>query len=104
MPIPLPERPTLADLQTHIREIVDERHWTKDPNEVFILFTEEVGELARELRKKWNYGSGDADKDPAGELADVLMYLLDLANHFEVDLEKAMRAKIAKNEGRTWDH
>lgn len=104
MPTPLPEKPTLADLQTHVREIVDEKHWTKDPNEVFILFTEEVGELARELRKKWNYGSADVDKDPGGELADVLMYLLDLANHFEIDLETAVRAKIEKNDGRIWDY
>lgn len=36
------------------------------------------------------------------EFADVLSYLLDLANCFQVDLEQAFRAKERVNESRTW--
>ncbi len=97
----LPERPTLAELQAFIRGLVEEKHWTKDPNEVFVRFAEEVGELAKELRKRWKIGPA-ASVSAAGELADVLMYLCDLANHFDVDLEKAVRDKLKENEGRTW--
>ncbi|OGL75006.1 hypothetical protein A3C96_00085 [Candidatus Uhrbacteria bacterium RIFCSPHIGHO2_02_FULL_60_10] len=98
----LTTKPTLAEWQAYVKEMIDERHFTKDPNEVFVLFAEEVGELAKELRKKWKYGAGTADS-AAGELADVFMYLADLANHFGVDLETALRAKLAANEKRTWE-
>jgi NTP pyrophosphatase (non-canonical NTP hydrolase) len=37
------------------------------------------------------------------EFADVLSYLLDLANCFQVDLEKAFREKDRLNQTRTWD-
>ena len=39
-----------------------------------------------------------ADKERVGdELADVLLYLLQLADHTGVDLEQAVAAKLAKN-------
>ncbi len=99
----IPEKPTLADWQRVIKETVAEKHWAVDPNEVFVLFAEEVGELAKELRKKWKFGTAGTQESAAGELADVFMYLADLANHFEVDLESAIRRKMEKNEGRTWE-
>jgi len=37
------------------------------------------------------------------EFADVLSYLLDLANYFQVDLERAFRDKEQVNEGRKWE-
>ena len=37
------------------------------------------------------------------EFADVLSYLLDLANYFRIDLEKAFREKDQANQTRTWD-
>jgi NTP pyrophosphatase (non-canonical NTP hydrolase) len=43
----LPEHPTLIDLQNYIDEVCKERGWVKDTYaEKFLLFTEEVGELA----------------------------------------------------------
>ncbi len=45
-------------------------------------------------------------KDPqsfSDELADVLLYLLQLASLAEIDLEKAVLAKLDKNYHRTWD-
>lgn len=101
VPNALPDRATLADYQRRIREIVEEKGWTTDPNEIFVLFTEEVGELAKELRRRWKYGEEGKDK-AAAELADVFMYLMDLANHFGVDLDDAVRKKIAVNDGREW--
>ena len=37
------------------------------------------------------------------EFADVLSYLLDLANCFQVDLETAFREKEQVNQARTWE-
>ncbi len=38
----------------------------------------------------------------AGELADVAMYLFQLAALTDIDLEAAIRAKLATNYGREW--
>jgi NTP pyrophosphatase (non-canonical NTP hydrolase) len=39
----------------------------------------------------------------AGELADVALYLLQLASINGIDLEKAILDKIEVNKGREWD-
>ncbi len=39
----------------------------------------------------------------AGELADVALYLLQLASVSDIDLEQAILAKLEHNYGRTWD-
>ena len=49
---------------------------------------------------------GESLKDPqsfADELADVMLYLLQLASLAGIDLEKAVLAKLDKNYHRTWD-
>lgn len=105
----LKEKPTLKDLQLHIDDVCRERGWDKNsPAEKFLLFVEEVGELAKEIRntaglhtKKAKGEDGRAHLEE--EFADVLNYLLDLANSFDVDLEKAYRDKHQVNETRTWD-
>lgn len=38
----------------------------------------------------------------ASELADVALYLLQLANETGIDLEKAIMVKLQKNYGRSW--
>jgi NTP pyrophosphatase (non-canonical NTP hydrolase) len=103
----LPEHPTLNDLQKYLDEVCKERGWVKDTYaEKFLLFTEEVGELAKAIRK--TAGLYDEEAKPKNieleeEFADVLSYLLDLANYFQIDLEKAFREKEQVNESRTWE-
>lgn len=103
----LPENPTLKDLQQYLVAVCQERGWTKDsPSEKFVLFVEEVGELAKAMRKTFGLYEEQAKQNNASleeEFADVLSYLLDLANCFEVDLEKAFRDKEEVNRSRRWD-
>jgi NTP pyrophosphatase (non-canonical NTP hydrolase) len=103
----LKDNPTLKDLQRYLAEVCEERGWTKDsPSEKFVLFIEEVGELAKAMRNAAGiYAERAKARDIAleEEFADVLSYLLDLANCFEVDLEAAFRAKEAVNQSRTWE-
>ncbi len=71
----------------------------------FLLFVEEVGELAKAMRKRANLLVDPAKKDRfvlEEEFADVLIYLLDLANGFGIDLEQAFREKEALNNQRQW--
>lgn len=60
--------------------------------------TEEVGELARIIARKYGEQSFKANEkqDPAEEMADVLWVLICLANQMGVDLEKALEESIKK--------
>jgi NTP pyrophosphatase (non-canonical NTP hydrolase) len=98
--------PTLRDFQNYIAEMVKERGFEKETiPEIFMLFLEECGEMAKAARKKQHIKS---DKNSEqfhleNEAADVLMYLLDICNHFNIDLEKAFRDKEEVNKKRTWE-
>lgn len=48
----LKDNSTLNDLQRYLTEVCQERGWTKDSLvEKFVLFIEEVGKLAKAMRK-----------------------------------------------------
>ena len=42
-------------------------------------------------------------EDLSGELADVALYLMQLASILDIDLERAILDKLEKNYDRTWD-
>lgn len=97
---------TLGELQSHLAKTCKEREWDKNSiTEVFLLFSEEIGELAKAIRKTTGF-KGEAkpenQENLREEFADVLNYLLELANRFEVDLTEAYFEKHEKNTTRTW--
>jgi NTP pyrophosphatase (non-canonical NTP hydrolase) len=97
--------PTLPNYQQYIRDMVIERGFDKETApEIFMLFLEECGEMAKAARKLQNLKT---DKNSAvhnleHEVADVFIYLLDICNHFDIDLEAAFRNKEEVNKQRTW--
>lgn len=66
------------------------------------VLTEEVGELARIMARRYGDQSFKAGEptDPADEMADVLWVLLCLANQTGVDLAEALRRNIEKKTAR----
>ena len=72
----------LGELQAALRLTYLERDAARGRDATFRWLTEEVGELARALRK-------DDRDDLVHEFADVLAWLLSLANLEDVDLESA---------------
>lgn len=103
----LPEKPTLKDLQDHIKRIGEERGWDKNNYlEIFLLLSEEFGELAKAVRNHAGlYTEENKEKNKyklEEEFADVLNYLFDLANCFKIDLEEAFRKKDKINADRVW--
>lgn len=99
--------PSLPALQAYQHKTCKERGWDKTSDlETFLLFAEEVGELAKAIRKrrKLYIEEGKSHKKDGieGEFADVFSYLLELANRFDVDLEKAYREKEEINANREW--
>jgi|GEM_PF-345104 len=99
-PLALPEPMTLPAMQAYVTEMVAARGFTRDRNEIFILLTEEVGELATELKHWIYYPERFSRESLALELADVLLYLLDLANSFGVSLAGQWPAHEASNDQR----
>lgn len=64
--------------------------------------TEEVGELARIIARKYgdqSFKQGE-EQDPADEMADVLWVLMCLANQTGVDLTEALRKNLEKKTSR----
>ena len=64
--------------------------------------TEEVGELARVMARKYgdqSFKKGEP-QDPADEMADVLWVLLCLANQTGVDLTEALKRNLEKKTRR----
>ena len=64
--------------------------------------TEEVGELARVMARKYgdqSFKKGEP-QDPADEMADVLWVLLCLANQTGVDLTEALKKNLEKKTKR----
>ena len=67
--------------------------------------TEEVGELARVIARKYGEQSfkDDENQDISEEIADVLWVLICLANQTGVDLTEALTASIEKKTARDKD-
>ena len=69
------------------------------------VLTEEVGELARVMSRKYgdqSFKEGES-QDPSDEMADVLWVLLCLANQTGVNLTDALRKNIEKKTSRDKD-
>ena len=101
----LKESATLKDFQQYVRQMVKERGFDKETvPEMFMLFLEECGEMAKAARKSQKIKTDNKSEkfDLSHEIADVFIYLLDICNHFDIDLEKAFRDKEEINKKRTW--
>lgn len=67
------------------------------------ILTEEVGELARIMVRKYgeqSFKDSDKKEDLADEMADVLWVLICLANQTGVDLTEALEKNIKKKNDR----
>ena len=70
------------------------------------ILTEEVGELARIMVRKYgdqSFKKGEEDADLGDEMADVLWVLICLANQTGVDLEEAFEKNMEKKTKRDKD-
>ena len=103
----LPPNPTLGDYQQYMRDMVEERGFTNQtPLQTYLLLAEELGELAKCIRKSHGNMAIDASKtydlDAAGEIADILIVFTTIANQLGIDMEQAFRDKEEQNKKRIW--
>lgn len=93
----------IAELQQRVDEWIRDvgvRYFSELTN--MAVLTEEVGELARVMARRYgdqSFKAGEKD-DLADEMADVLWVLVCLANQTGVDLTAAVEANFAKKSAR----
>ena len=66
-------------------------------NQYFLKLSEEIGELARAMRKDQRMADGQVKGTIEEELWDVIYYTLAIANLYEVDLEEIIPLKEKLN-------
>jgi NTP pyrophosphatase (non-canonical NTP hydrolase) len=96
---------TLADLRELVRRFVDERDWRQfhSPKNLSMSLAIEAAELMEHFQWIDMAESRRIADDPVQlgevreEIADVLCYLLALANELNLDLATAVRDKMVKN-------
>ena len=80
---------TLRELQDRVRELYGSKDASRGVEGTFMWFMEEVGELSAALR-------GGPHQERVLEFADVLAWLVTLANCTGVDLTEAIEAKYGR--------
>lgn len=126
-PVPAPKKTQLdllksgrlPQFQAFHAQLDDEKAFEQDLFLNYILLSEEVGEVARELVRIWKerqrYQSDGRSVQEAQELAinrqratlrqelaDVLALLLKISNYIGIDLEQAYIDKMEHNVERSW--
>jgi NTP pyrophosphatase (non-canonical NTP hydrolase) len=98
----------LEDLAVELRRFAADREWERfhTPKNLAISLAVEVGEVLEQFQ--WGtdaeiaerMGSADGRAAVAEELADVLIYLVRLADVLDIDLLEAASAKVKANAER----
>lgn len=97
----------ITELTQHMHDFVRAKGWYDSgtprpqvPRNLAISIAIEAAEILEHFQ--WDGDVTDADA-LAGELADVALYLLQLASVTGIDLERAILDKLAANYDREWD-
>jgi NTP pyrophosphatase (non-canonical NTP hydrolase) len=98
---------TIAEVQEQVDEwikTIGVRYFSELTN--MTILTEEVGELARIMARKYgeqSFKESEKDSDLGDEMADVLWVLICLANQTGVNLTEALQKNIEKKTKRDKD-
>jgi NTP pyrophosphatase (non-canonical NTP hydrolase) len=97
----------LKELSQAMQDFVSSKGWyqpdsrrQQTPRNIAISLCLEAAEVLEHFQ--WTEDVKDRP-ELAGELADVTLYLLQLARLTGIDLEKAVLTKLDQNYQRTWD-
>ena len=98
----------IAELTQAMHKLVTSKGWyaedspkQQSPKNLALSLSIEAAEVLEHVQ--WSEEIADKDEF-AGELADVALYLLQLASISGIDLEEAILHKLEVNYGREWDN
>jgi NTP pyrophosphatase (non-canonical NTP hydrolase) len=99
---------TITEIQEAVHRTAVEHGWWESPRPVGEVLMLMVTELA-EAMEAYRDGNPESEKIPPfskmeEELVDVIIRLLDFAGGTGLDIEGALAAKMAYNEGRPYRH
>lgn len=102
----LDDQTTISELKSNVKQFCTDRDWDQYHNakELAIGVTTESAELLEIFRFKSQeeidrmFNTPDAREKISDEMADVLFFLLRMAQKYDIDLADAFNAKTAKNE------
>ena len=104
----LSDKSSINEIQSYIKKVMEVRGFNKEKSsDKILLWVEEVGELAKAIRKnekklgidktkEYNYSSIES------EIADVFIVLLSICDILNIDLFKVFLDKEEENIKRTW--
>ncbi len=102
----LNDKSSINDVQEYINKMLKTRGFEgQSKQEIMLLLTEEIGELAKEVRKSTNMkiDQKESRKDElSDEIADVFIYILSMCTESNIDLLQAFINKENKNMKRVW--
>lgn len=101
----LPRNCTLQDLQEYVESVERTRGFDSQSSvQKCLLLGEEIGELFKAVRRRSEIGvdPSSTEYSVGEELADVLNFVIAIANRFQIDLESAYRDKEERNSRREW--
>ena len=104
----LNEGNTLQEVQQYIKNVIEIRGFSNQEIEkTMLLLLEEVGELAKSIRKNATNMCIDKNKinhydTIENEVADVFIVLCSVCNKLDINLYKALKEKEQENINRTW--
>lgn len=104
----LKEGNTLGEVQEYIRKVIEIRGFSNQSIEqAMLLLTEEIGELAKAIRKEKTTMSIDNNKirnydTIESEVADVFIVLCTICNELDIDLFSSLKDKEKENIERKW--
>ena len=104
----LNEKNSVKEVQEYIKKVIEIRGFANQEIEkTMLLPLEEVGELAKSIRKNATDMSIDQSKvnhydTIESEIADVFIVLNSVCNKLNIDLYKALKDKEEENIKRTW--
>ena len=104
----LSDKSSINEIQSYIKKVMEVRGFNKEKSsDKILLLVEEVGELAKAIRKnerklgidkskEFNYSSVES------EIADVFIVLLSICDILNIDLLKVFLDKEEENIKRIW--
>ena len=99
---------SINEIQNYIKKIMEIRGFNQEkPSDKILLLVEEVGELAKAIRKNESRSRIDKTKEynyssVESEIADVFIVLLSICDVLNIDLFKAFLDKEEENIKRIW--
>ena len=104
----LSDKSSINEIQSYIKKIMEMRDFNKEKSsDKILLLVEEVGELAKAIRKNENNLGIDKTKEYnyssiESEIADVFIVLLSICDILNIDLLKVFLDKEEENIKRIW--